>query len=107
MASSHHPNVSDKTSREISIAATIGRTAFLVGLSCVFMVLVRFWAPLSHGVQQVAGSRLWQSLYELLHIETALGREQLILFGIVLACFTTALLIQLLGLYGLRRFQQR
>ncbi|MCX5614393.1 hypothetical protein [Bombella saccharophila] len=97
-----------KTSRkEVSVASTLGRMVVLLGLTFGFLLLVRFCSPVFHAVQYVAGTAWWQQLYTLLHIETALGREQLILLGIVLGAFVLALLIQLSGLWLLQKIRGR
>lgn len=79
---------------EVPIRATLWRTAVLVGLTVLFAACVRAVPVLGHGVQRIAGSELWQKLYSWLGVGTSLGREQLILTGIMIACFFMALLVQ-------------
>ncbi|MUG04912.1 hypothetical protein GM556_05075 [Bombella sp. ESL0378] len=93
--------------KEVSVASTLGRMFVLLGLTFGFLLLVRFYRPVFPLVQYVAGTRWWQQLYSLFHIETALGREQMLLLGIVLACFMLALLIQLIGLWLLHKLRSR
>ncbi|GBQ87524.1 hypothetical protein [Asaia krungthepensis] len=81
---------------EISVTSTLLRTIGLVGLTIVLACLIRFVPFLGHGVQWVAGTDAWQSLYALFGIDSSLGREQLILVGIMLSCFVVALGIQAL-----------
>lgn len=78
----------------------------LLGLTFIFLVLVRFYQPATHLMQYLVGTSVWQWFYGLFHVETALGREQLILVGIVLSCFCLALLVQILGLWVLRHFRR-
>ncbi|WP_370517957.1 hypothetical protein [Saccharibacter sp. 17.LH.SD] len=89
--------------KEVTVLSTLGRTACLVGLTIVFMVFVRFCPPISHAVQWVAGTAPWQRLYDLFHVNGALGREQLMLSAIVIFCFALALSVQLAGLWLWRR----
>lgn len=93
--------------REVSVAATLARTAVLVGLTLGFALLFRFWHPAVTLVQTVAGTAAWQSLYPLLRIESGLGREQLILVAIVLFCFLLALGLQLGFIAALRALRRR
>ncbi|WP_051528404.1 hypothetical protein [Asaia astilbis] len=87
-------DVPQGAAKEISVTATLVRTIGLVGLTLVFACLIRFVPFLSHGAQWIAGTNAWQTLYSLLGIETSLGREQLILIGIMLCCFVAALAVQ-------------
>lgn len=89
----------------VSITTTLLRTIFLVGLTLVLACLVRFVPFLSHGVQYVAGTSQWQWIYGVLGIDTALGREQLILIGIMSVCFVLALCIQTALVYGVSRLR--
>lgn len=86
-------------SHEVSVKSNLVRTAILVGLTIFFMGLIRFSSFLSHIMQHIAGMGWWQSLYDMFHIETALGREQLLLVAIVLFCFVLALFVQFLGIF--------
>ncbi|MCX5617932.1 hypothetical protein NQF86_04520 [Bombella sp. TMW 2.2543] len=101
------PIFSSSPRKEISVLSTLGRMVTLLGLTVIFLALVRFYRPATHVIQYVAGTSLWQRLYSLFHVETALGREQLLLMGIVLSCFCLALLLQLLGLWILGQFRKR
>ncbi|EHH68678.1 hypothetical protein GMO_14480 [Gluconobacter morbifer G707] len=92
---------------EVSIAETLLRTVGLVGLTVIFAAVFRFWKPAIHLSQKVAGTSAWQALYGLFHIETALGREQLILIGIVLVCFLAALGVEVLILASVRRIRKQ
>ncbi|QDH16296.1 NRT1/PTR family MFS transporter [Swingsia samuiensis] len=95
--------------REVSIIETLLRTVGLVGLTLVIASIFRFWGPAVHVVQNIAGTSFWQKLYGVFHIDSALGREQLILISIIIFCFFVALLIQslfLLALKPLRRKKQ-
>lgn len=89
-------------SQEVSIATNLRRTAFLVGMTVIFIALLRFSPFLSKKMQYFAGFSFWQKLDEFFHIDTALGREQLLLVGMVLICFMMALFLQFLGIFILR-----
>lgn len=89
---------------EVSIASTLGRTACLIGGTLLLMVIVRFCAPVSRAMQHAAGSALWQRAYTMLHITSALGREQLMLSTIVILCFLVALSVQIVVLWGWQRY---
>lgn len=91
---------------EVSITTTLLRTIGLVGLTLVLACLIRFVPFLSHGVQFIAGTQIWQKLYALLGIETSLGREQLILIGIMMACLIVALAVQTGLVYAWSRFRR-
>lgn len=91
---------------EVSITTTLLRTTGLVGLTLVLAILIRFVPFLSHGVQWVAGTDAWQALYSLLGIDTSLGREQLILVGIMLCCFFVALGVQTALVYFVARLKR-
>lgn len=106
MVKRKRPIFSNSSRKEISVLSTLGRMVVLLGLTFIFLVLVRFYRPATHLMQHVVGTSVWQRLYGLFHVETALGREQLILVGIVLSCFCLALLIQILGLWFLRQFRR-
>lgn len=93
-------------SREVSVTATLIRTVILVGLTLVFAAVFRFWQPLIRLVQHVAGTSVWQELYSLFHIESGLGREQLILTGIMIVCFLLALAVQTAGLLVFERIRK-
>jgi len=43
----------------------------------------------------VAATHAWQWLYTLFHVDSALGREQMILIGIIVFCFCAALIVQI------------
>lgn len=90
---------------EVSIASTMGRTFCLIGITLLFMAIVRFCQPISHIIQHIAGTASWQRLYDLLHIKGALGREQLILMAIVIVCFCSALVMQVIALWGWTRWR--
>ncbi|WP_370518165.1 MULTISPECIES: hypothetical protein [unclassified Saccharibacter] len=92
--------------KEVSVASTLGRTAGLIGLTLLFMALVRFCAPVSHMVQHAAGTALWQRAYVLFHITSALGREQLIMSAIVIVCFLLAFALQMGMLWGWARWKK-
>lgn len=101
------PSRPDVTSpREISVAETLIRTAILVGLTLAFASVFRFWQPAIKLAQHVAGTPAWQELYSLFHIESGLGREQLILTGIMIACFLLALGVQAIGLLIFQRIRK-
>ncbi|GBR11760.1 hypothetical protein [Asaia spathodeae] len=91
---------------EVSITTTLVRTIGLVGLTLVLALLIRFVPFLSHGVQWVAGTSAWQRLYSLFGIDTSLGREQLILIGIMLCCFIVALGVQTALTYVMLRLKR-
>ncbi|OOL19925.1 hypothetical protein AL01_03020 [Bombella intestini] len=101
------PIFSTSPRKEVSVLSTLGRMVVLLGLTFCLLLLVRFYQPATHLMQHIVGTSLWQQLYGLFHIETALGREQLILMGIVLCCFLLALLVQLVGLWIIGRFRRR
>jgi len=84
---------------EVSITSTLLRTIGLVGLTLVLACMIRFVPFLSHAVQWVAGTDAWQALYALFGIDSSLGREQLILVGIMLSCFVVALGVQALFVF--------
>ncbi|AOX17168.1 hypothetical protein [Kozakia baliensis] len=86
---------------EVSIRTTLLRTVSLVFLTIVFAASVRFIKPIGHIVTWVAGTEAWQSLYRVLGIESGLGREQLILTGIMVVCFALALVVQTGVLFAL------
>lgn len=95
---------------EVPIHVTLVRTLVLTALTIGFVLLVRWSTLLAHWVNQVAGSRWWNSLYAPLGIETAKGREQLIMVTIIAACFIVALSLQLISAAlwrGLRSRQMR
>jgi len=94
------------TQGEISVTTTLLRTISLVGLTLFLACLIRFVPFLSHGVQWIAGTNSWQALYTLLGINTSLGREQLILIGIMLCCFLLALGIQMGLVYLVSRLKR-
>lgn len=91
---------------EVSVATTLRRTGFLVGLTVILMIIVRICPAVSQIMQKMAGSRLCQSFYHIFHIQGALGREQFLLLAITIACFAVALLVQGLGLWAIRRGKQ-
>ncbi|MBE1723574.1 hypothetical protein DTQ13_01225 [Parasaccharibacter sp. TMW 2.1888] len=93
--------------KEVSVLSTLGRMVVLLGLTCGLLLVVRFYQPATRLMQHAVSTALWQRLYGLFHVETALGREQLILIGIVLSCFLLALLIQLLALWLMNRVRRR
>ena len=97
----------NKGQKEVSVAVTLIRTAILIGLTLAFMAIFRFWKPAIHGMQKVAGTGAWQSLYGFFHINSGLGREQLILTAVMLVCFALALLAQFIGLWLIRIFCKR
>ncbi|XAO71788.1 MAG: hypothetical protein AAYR33_02235 [Acetobacteraceae bacterium] len=82
---------------EVLIRVTLMRTLVLTVLTIGFVLLVRWSTLLAHWVNQVAGSRWWNSLYAPLSIGTAKGREQLIMVMIIAACFIVALSLQLIS----------
>lgn len=92
---------------EVSILETLLRTVVLVGLTLALAAIFRFWEPAVKLSQKTAATHAWQSLYSVFHIETALGREQLILVGIILFCFTVALVVQVAGLFALKMIRNR
>lgn len=94
------------SAREVSITETLVRTGILVGLTLAFASVFRFWQPAIKLAQHVAGTSGWQELYSLFHIESGLGREQLILTGIMIACFLLALAIQTVGLMIFQRIRK-
>ncbi len=94
------------SSREVSIPETLIRTAILVGLTLAFASVFRFWQPAIKLAQRIAGTSAWQELYSLFHIESGLGREQLILTGIMIACFLLALAVQTVGLLVFERIRK-
>ncbi|MBS1101776.1 hypothetical protein JK202_01885 [Gluconobacter sp. Dm-62] len=93
--------------REVSVTETLIRTATLVVLTLAFASIFRFWQPAIKLAQHVAGTSAWQELYSLFHIESGLGREQLILTGIMIVCFLLALAIQFIGLIVFQRIRKR
>jgi hypothetical protein len=93
-------------SPEGSIAATLVRTVVLVGLTVVLMALCRMWGPAKAAIVLVAGTRAWQSLYDILRLQNGLQREQLLLVGIALSCFVIALCLQTIGLLAVARFRR-
>ncbi|GBR43196.1 hypothetical protein GRO01_14540 [Gluconobacter roseus NBRC 3990] len=93
-------------SREVSVTETLIRTVILVGLTLAFASVFRFWQPAIKLAQHVAGTSAWQELYSLFHIESGLGREQLILTGIMIVCFLTALAVQSIGLLVFQRIRK-
>ncbi|GBR69239.1 hypothetical protein [Gluconobacter kanchanaburiensis] len=93
--------------REVTVTETLVRTVSLVALTLVFASAFRFWQPAIRLAQHMAGTSFWQSLYGLFHIESGLGREQLILSGIVVVCFLLALLVQAVGLLVFRKIRER
>ncbi|GBR14256.1 hypothetical protein AA0228_2213 [Gluconobacter frateurii NRIC 0228] len=80
---------------EVSIVETLLRTVGLVGLTLAFAAVFRFWHPTLKLVQMVAATHAWQWLYTLFHVDSALGREQMILIGIIVFCFCAALIVQI------------
>lgn len=95
---------------EVPIRVTLVRTLVLTVLTISFVLLVRGSTLLARWVNQLAGSRWWNSLYAPLGVETATGREQLIMVTIIAACFIVALSLQLISVAlwrGLRSRQAR
>ncbi|GBQ71482.1 hypothetical protein AA103196_2788 [Ameyamaea chiangmaiensis NBRC 103196] len=90
-----------------SIPATLGKTALLVGLTVALMVVVRLWPPLAHAVNRVASTQTWQSLYGVFGADSGQSREQMILVGIVVVCFVTALVLVQGGSWCVRRLMTR
>lgn len=84
--------------QNVTLLTTLLRTVSLVTLTFFLAFLVRIWSPARHLVQLIAGSEVWLRFYSLFHIETALGREQVLLSVIILLCFCVALAFQLLFL---------
>ncbi|MDE7539808.1 hypothetical protein [Gluconobacter sphaericus] len=102
------PSRPDVTSpHEISVAETLIRTTILVGLTLAFASVFRFWQPAIKLAQHVSGTSAWQELYSLFHIESGLGREQLILTGIMIVCFLLALGVQAIGLVIFQRIRKK
>ncbi|WP_438382006.1 hypothetical protein ABHV46_14115 [Asaia sp. BMEF1] len=99
-------NDAEGAAGEVSITTTLLRTIGLVGLTLALAFLIRFVPFLSHGVQWVAGTDAWQALYSLFGIDTSLGREQLILIGIMLCCFFVALGVQTALVYFTARLKR-
>lgn len=93
--------------REVSVRETLIRTVTLVGLTLAFASVFRFWQPAIRLAQHVAGTSVWQELYSLFHIESGLGREQLILTGIIIVCFLVALAVQAIGILIFQRIRKR
>ncbi|MBN3866714.1 hypothetical protein [Gluconobacter kondonii] len=92
--------------REVSVAETLIRTAILVALTLAFASVFRFWQPAIKVAQHIAGTSVWQELYSLFHIESGVGREQLILTGIMIACFLLALAVQSVGFLIFRKLRK-
>ena len=92
--------------REISVTETLIRTAVLVALTLAFASVFRFWQPAIKVAQHIAGTSVWQELYSLFHIESGVGREQLILTGIMIACFLLALAVQSVGFLIFRKLRK-
>lgn len=91
---------------EISAAATLGRTICLVGMTIGLLVLVRLWPPATHWMEAILRGTFWPKIYELFHVESELGREQILLGGIVLICFGLALIVQMSALWALGRLKR-
>ncbi|UMM63474.1 hypothetical protein DM15PD_04410 [Aristophania vespae] len=85
-------------SQTITPLGTILRTLALVSLTIILLSLIRFWSPAGHLVQQIVATGFWQTLYRIFHVNSALGKEQVILFGMVFGCFIIALCAQLIFL---------
>ncbi|GEL02285.1 hypothetical protein [Swaminathania salitolerans] len=83
---------------EVTVRATLLRTLTLVLLTLAFAFCIRALPPLMHGVQYLAGTSAWQTLYDWFGIQSSLGREQMILIGIMMVCFCLALVVQGVGL---------
>ncbi|MBF0876415.1 hypothetical protein HKD21_06100 [Gluconobacter cerevisiae] len=92
--------------REVSVMETLIRTAILVGLTLAFASVFRFWQPAIKVAQHTAGTSAWQELYSLFHIDSGVGREQLILTGIMLVCFLLALVVQSVGFLVFRKLRK-
>lgn len=101
------PSQSPTTVPEVSIAETLLRTVSLVGLTLAFAAIFRFWHPTIKLVQMVAATHAWQWLYTLFRVDSALGREQMILIGIIVFCFCVALIVQIIGLAVIKRIRSR
>ncbi|MDF7675051.1 hypothetical protein PT277_06925 [Acetobacteraceae bacterium ESL0709] len=79
--------------------ATLLRTISLVSLTLLMVVAVRFCSPARSMVQRLVAAEIWPRLYGVFHIETALGREQILLVAIITGCFVLALIMQILFLF--------
>ncbi|QDH14695.1 hypothetical protein E3E11_01150 [Oecophyllibacter saccharovorans] len=91
----------------ISIAATLGRTACLVGMTVGLLALVRFWPPAGRAMHVILAAPIWPRLYGWLHVQSEIGREQILLIVMVLVCFGFALSVQLLALWIIGLLRRR
>jgi len=90
----------------VSIAQTLYKTVATVGLTIALMALARFCHPVARGVNWVASTRAWESLYPVFAAESGEQRERMIMIGIIVACFLTAVLLVEGTLYAVRRMRR-
>ncbi|ACI52986.1 conserved hypothetical protein [Gluconacetobacter diazotrophicus PA1 5] len=90
-----------------SIARTLIKTVALVGLTAALMTSLRFSTTIANGVDHIAGTRLWSSLYSIAGASDATQRERLIVIGVAVACFLLALPIVQAGEWAVDRFRAR
>lgn len=99
-------NTVSDSSAEVSITTTLLRTIGLVGLTLVLACLMRFVPFMAHAVQYVAGTSAWEWLYGVFGIDSSLGREQMLLIGIMATCFVMALCLQTAFVYIVSRLRR-
>lgn len=92
--------MSDKTikhldTNDVPILVTIVRTITLTSLTVLFIFAIRSFPVFAGLVNKIFGLPVWSHLYMVLHVDTARGREQIMMTLIIAACFILALTVQL------------
>jgi hypothetical protein len=90
-----------------SVTRTLAKTAALVGVTAGLMATLRYSVTIARGVDHIAGTRLWSSLYSVAGASDAAQRERLIVMGVAVVCFLLALPIVQVGEWGVDRIRAR